>query len=235
MTSDVIAGGVHPLCEHAFVERIRLVATALCLPLAACAGDAPGPLTVVAIAATPCDRPTGRLGVGTVVDDGLVLTAAHVVEDELRVVTVDGLPAHVVALDARTDAAILALDTPTHRDGATMSDAAVAEAVQIVTPTQVIDTTVERIVTLSVDDTTDGVVHRRPAMVLHGAVPGGVSGAPVVDSRDRVVAMVNVTHAGRDVTYATTAGGVRTLIDAAIDAGHGSVTRSSLAAQAPCA
>jgi hypothetical protein len=120
-----------------------------------------------------------------------------------------------------------------------LSDSMVAEAVQIVTPTRVIDTTVERIVTLSVDDATDRVVHRRPSLVLDGAVAGGVSGAPVVDSEGRIVAVVNVTHAGRDVTYATRTGGLRTLIDSAIVSGLGSgndsVTRSSLAAREPCA
>jgi hypothetical protein len=215
------------------VKRIRLIVTAIVL--SACADDAPARLTVVAIAATPCDRPTARLGVGAVVDDGLVLTAAHVVEDELRNVTVDGLPAHVVALDARTDAAVLALDTPNRRGAATMSDAAVAQAVQIVTPTSVIDTTVERIVTLSVDDTTDGVVHVRPALVLDGTMAGGVSGAPVVDSGGRIVAIVSVTHGGRDVTYATTTRALRALIDSAIDPGFDSATRSSLAALEPCA
>jgi S1-C subfamily serine protease len=234
-----LPGAPNRLCEHAFVERIRLIATALLLPLAACGHDAPARLTVVAIAATPCDRPTARLGVGAVVDDGLVLTAAHVVEDELREVTVDGRPARVVALDARTDAAVLALDTPIRRGAATMSDAAVAEAVQIVTPARVIETTVERIVTLSVDDTTDGVVHVRPALVLDGGMPGGVSGAPVVDRDGRIVAMVTVTHAGRDVTYATTTEALRTLIDSAIDlgipSGIDSVTRPSLAAPEPCA
>jgi hypothetical protein len=103
----------------------------------------------------------------------------------------------------------------------------------------VFDTTIERIVTLSVDDTTDGVVRLRPALVLDGAVSSGVSGAPVVDSSGLIVAMVNVTHAGRDVTYATTTGGLRPLvesvIDSGIESGHDSVTRSSLAAPEPCA
>jgi len=202
---------------------------------AACADDAPTHVSVVAIAATPCDRPTARLGVGTVVAEGLVLTAAHVVEDDLRRVEVDGRPGRVVALDTRIDVAVVSLDTPTDQGAATMGAADVTDAVRIITPTGVIDTTVGRIVTLSVDDTTDGVVHRRRALVLAGTVPEGTSGAPVVDRDGLVVGLVNVVHAGRDVTYATPTAELQALLDAAHGQRNGSVTRPSLAAQEPCA
>jgi S1-C subfamily serine protease len=172
--------------------------------------------------------------VGTLIADGLVLTAAHVVEDELRDLEVDGQPARVVALDARTDGAVLALDVPMDRGAPTTSDADVADAVRIVTVSDVIDTTILRIVTLSVDDATDGVVHRRQALVLAGAVPDGTSGAPVVDGDGRVVGMVTISHAGRDVTYATRTGELQPLIRSAATTDD-SVTRSSLAAQTPCA
>ena len=113
----------------------------------------------MAIAATPCDRPTARLGVGTLVAEGRVLTAAHVVEDDLRDVAVDGQPARVVALDPRIDVAILSVESDAvEGDAATFADADIADVVRIVTPTEVIETTVERIVTLTVDDTTDRVV-----------------------------------------------------------------------------
>ena len=187
--------------------------------LAGACGDGIPRITTVEVAATPCDRPTARLGVGTVIDGGLVLTAAHVVEEDLRVVNVDGRPARVVALDARVDAAVLALDSPIDDRAATISDIDLADrtadAVRIVTPTQVIDTTVERIVTLAVDDTTDGVVRRRQALALGGVVPAGTSGAPVVDGDRQVVGIVTITHLGRDITYATRTGDLRALIDAA--------------------
>jgi hypothetical protein len=182
--------------------------------------------------------------VGTVVAEGLVLTAAHVVEDDLRDLEVDGKPARVVSIDVRVDAAVVALDRPTDaadgdegadRATATSSDVEIAEAVQIVTSSDVIDTTVLRIVTLSVDDATDGVVQRRRALVLAGTVPGGTSGAPVVDGDGRMVGMVTISHTGRDVTYATRTGELQPLIDAGSASEHDSVTRSSLAAPTPCA
>jgi S1-C subfamily serine protease len=217
------------------VKRIRWIAAAFVVPLTTCADDTPSLVTTVAIAATPCDRPTARLGVGTVVAPGLVLTAAHVVEDDLRDVEIDGRPARVEALDARVDAAVLAVDPPTDDGVAMRSDVDVADAVRIITPTDVIDTSITRVVTLSVDDATDGVIHRRRALVLDGAVPAGTSGAPVVDDDGRIVGMVTISHTGRDVTYATRTGELRPLIDAASASGYESVTRSSLAAQTPCA
>jgi S1-C subfamily serine protease len=216
------------------VRQILVIAAALGVALAACAGGPSDRITTLAIAATPCDRPTARFGVGTVVADGFVLTAAHVVEDDLRDVEVDGQPARVVALDTRVDAAVLVLDWATDDGAKTVPDVDVAEAVRIVTPTDAIDTVVRRIVVLSVNDATDGVVRRRQALVLDGAVPGGTSGAPVVDGDGRVVGMVTISHAGRDVTYATRTGELQPLIQAA-ERGSDSVTRSSLAAQRPCA
>jgi S1-C subfamily serine protease len=222
------------VCEHAPVKGLRWIAAACAVALAACATDTPVSVTTVEIAATPCDRPTARLGVGTIVGEGLVLTAAHVVEDDLRDLAVDGRPARVIGLDARIDAALLAVDTP---NGATAPSMAMetTESVRIVTPADVIDTTVTRVVTLTVDDATDRTVHRRQALVLDGAVASGTSGAPVVDDDDRIVGMVTVAHRGRDVTYATRSAELRMLIDSASASGRETVTSAGLAAQQPCA
>ena len=222
-----------------FVNRTRWIAVAIAVAAVACAGHKPGQVSSVAIAATPCDRPTARLGIGTLVAEDRVLTAAHVVEDDLRDVAVDGQPARVVALDPRLDVAILSVDRPVATDGiegdaATFADADIGDVVRIVTPTDVIETTVERIVTLTVDDTTDGVVRRRVALVLDGAVASGTSGAPVVGDDGRVVGVVTISHTGRDVTYATAATEIQTLLGFELHA-EPAVTQSSLAAPGACA
>ena len=217
------------------VNRSRWIAVTVAVAAVACADDTPAQVSSVAIAATPCDRPTARLGVGTLVAEGRVLTAAHVVEDDLRDVAVDGLPARVVALDPRIDVAILSIEEDAAEgDAATFADAEIADVVRIVTPTEVIETTVERIVTLTVDDTTDGVVRHRAALVLDGAVPSGTSGAPVVGAEGRVVGLVTISHTGRGVTYATTAAEIRSMLATEPDAGQ-AVTESSLAASRACA
>lgn len=221
------------------MNRIRCIAVAIAVVAVSCTDDPPGQVSSMAIAATPCDRPTARLGIGTLVSGARVLTAAHVVEDDLRELTVGGRPAHVVALDSRTDVAVLGFDTPVDGDAvegraATIADADVDDVVRIVTPTDVIDTTVERIVTLTVDDTTDGVVRDRVALVLDGAVRSGTSGAPVVGDDDQVVGMVTISHAGRDVTYATAATEILSLLGSELPVGP-AVTQSSLAAPEACA
>jgi S1-C subfamily serine protease len=224
------------MCEHAPVERIRWTAAACAVALAACAPDTPAGVTTVEIAATPCDRPNARLGVGTIVGEGLVLTAAHVVEDDLRDLAVDGRPARVISLDARIDAALLAADTPSGATAPSMAtETETTESVRILTPTDVIDTTVARVVTLTVDDATDRTAHRRQALVLDGAVASGTSGAPVVDDDYQIVGMVTVAHRGRDVTYATRSAELRTLIVSASTSGRETVTGSGLAAPQPCA
>ena len=216
------------------MTRIRWIAAAIIVTSAGCADDPPDGVTSVAIAATPCDRPTARLGVGTIVAEGWVLTAAHVVEDELRDVAVDGRTARVVALDPRTDVAMLDVETASDASTAILADAEIGDAVRIITPTGVIETVVERIVTLSVDDTTDGAIRRRLTLVLDGTVPGGTSGAPVVADDGRIVGMVTISHTGREVTYATAAAEIRPFLDFEPAAGP-AVTQSSLAAPDACA
>ncbi|HEX6660182.1 MAG TPA: serine protease [Ilumatobacter sp.] len=216
------------------MKRTRWIAVVCAVALAACAPDTPAGVTTVEIAATPCDRPSARLGVGTIVGEGLVLTAAHVVEDGLRDLSVDGRPARVIGLDARIDTALLAADTPSFAEAPSMATET-TESVRILTPTDVIDTTVTRVVTLTVDDATDRTAHRRQALVLEGAVVSGTSGAPVVDDDDRIVGMVTIAHRGRDVTYATRTAELRTLIDPASPSGRETVTGAGLAAPQPCA
>jgi hypothetical protein len=166
----------------------------------------------------------------------LVLTAAHVVEDDLRDLAVDGRPARVISLDARIDAALLAADTPSGAIAPSMAtESETTESVRILTPTDVIDTTVARVVTLTVDDATDRTAHRRQALVLDGAVASGTSGAPVVDDDYHIVGMVTVAHRGRDVTYATRSAELRTLIVSASTSGRETVTGAGLAAPQPCA
>ena len=220
------------------MNRARWIAAAIAVVPVSCADESPPQVSSVAVAATPCDRPTARLGVGTVVAEGLVLTAAHIVEDELRSLEVDGQPARVVAIDTRIDVAVLSVDAALDEDTvergvARLADAGIADTVRITTPAGVIDTTVERIVTLDVEDTTDEAVRRRLALVLDGAVPAGTSGAPVVDD-GHLVGVVTISHAERDVTYATAAAEIRTLLGSVV-VSQQAVTQSSLAAPGACA
>ena len=64
-------------------------------------------------------------------------------------------------------------------------------------------TTVERVVTLRVDDVSAGVVHEREALVLAAEVRSGDSGSPVVDGAGDVVGVVVLRRRDESGSYAT--------------------------------
>ena len=205
-------------------SRWALLVTATIGPTAlvmvACAGsdaDTPtrtGP-AVVTIESQTCRRPQARLGVGTVLADGVALTAAHVVDEQLRRLEVDGRPARVVASSAKTDLALVAAETSSERtidaarrwfdtiEGASPVPVAAPSAVTIVAADGLVPTTVERVVTLRVDDVSAGVVHERGALVLDAEVRPGDSGSPVVGAAGDVVGVVVLRRRDESSSYAS--------------------------------
>ena len=100
------------------------------------------------------------------VGPGLVATAAHTVEGPRRELTVDGSPARVVALDARTDLALLAADIGGTPAETTTDD---LDRGTVRTPGGDLEVTVLRTGPLVVDDTTAGTRHER---TVHTFSPG---------------------------------------------------------------
>jgi S1-C subfamily serine protease len=199
-------------------RRPRLLATAvLTATLGACVDDGAGPAPeprVVAVAALPCDRPLPSEGVGVVLGDGLVVTAAHVVEGPRRDVTADGVTAAVVAVDRRSDLALLRADVAGR---AVLADDP-AGALRVATPAGAADVTFVRHGPLVVHDATDRATYRRDVHTVRPAVPAGDSGAPLVDVAGHVVGIVVLANRRDDTTYAVTAAEVRTLLEADRDA-----------------
>jgi S1-C subfamily serine protease len=187
-------------------RRPRLVALVL-TALAACGGaerhdDALPAAQVVHVAAQPCEHPNRAFGLGVVVAEGLVATAAHTVDGALRTLTVDDVPAAVVAIEPRTDLAPLAADI----DGppVELSTAAPAAAT-LLGPDGPIAVEIEDTGTLVVHDATDRRRYERQAHVFTPGVAEGASGSPLVDGDGKVLGIVVLDSRRGDNAYAVTA------------------------------
>ena len=175
----------------------------------ACGREGGREVTVVDVAARACDRPTPDRGVGVVVAPNLVATAGHTVEGRRREVTVDDTAATVIAIDARTDLALLRAEV----DGEVrFADEAPAAAV-VVTPDGEVDVDILSTGRLVVHDTTDRRRYTRDVHTLTPGVPTGTSGAPLLDADGRLLGIVVLANRTDDTSYAVTADELRALID----------------------
>ena len=190
-------------------RRSRRVAALIALT-ACSGGPTTAPPEVVAIAAQACESPNRSLGWGVVVGEDLVATAAHTVGGPLRKLRVGGDPATVVAVDARTDLALLLAPTVAG-EPAELSDGQVGEAT-VLTPDGQLPVQVTSTGPLVVHDTTACVRHERLVHRFSPAVAGGTSGAPLVDDRNRVLGIVVLSEQADDEAYAVTASELATLV-----------------------
>jgi len=180
--------------------------------LPACGGGEPDAAVVVAVVSQPCARPHRDRGVGVLLRSGLVATAAHTVDGPLRELTVDGAPAHVVVLDARTDLALLSADVTGPPAPITMADIGHGT---VRTPDGDQDVDVLRTGPLIVDDITAGVRHERSVHTFTPGVEPGTSGAPLVDDDGRVAGIVVLTNRTDGTAYAVTAAELNAVRDEA--------------------
>ena len=197
------------------------------LATAGCADDGPSwpddaARAVVSVSAQPCTTPNRDSGFGVRVSGDLVVTAAHTVEDEIRDLRVDEQPAELVAIDPRTDLAVLRVADV---GGPSIDLAAAHSAGTAAAPLWLVDmqdgaprsTRLHgvRPTRLTVHDTTARQTYTRDAIALPGAVPDGTSGAPVVTADGRLAGIVVLAVAERDLSYAVASSEVETLLAAA--------------------
>ena len=182
------------------------------IALTACSGGSTAATPeVVAVSAQPCTSPNRALGIGVVVADDLVATAAHTVEGPLRDLRVDGRPTTLVSVDARTDLALLAApDVGT--EPAELSDRSPSSA-RLLTPGEELPVELVSTGPLVVHDTTAGLRHERQVHRISPAVASGTSGAPLVDDDNRVLGIVVLSEPADDIAYAVTAGELEALIE----------------------
>ncbi|MBA3604685.1 MAG: hypothetical protein H0W46_01670, partial [Acidimicrobiia bacterium] len=160
-----------------------------------------------------CQRPVPDRGLGVVVGDGLVATAAHTVEGELRGLTVDGAPATVVAIDARTDLAVLGV--PTAATPMALADVVAPVSAVLHDLDGAHDVEVVRTGTLVVHDTTDRVRHERQVHTFTPGVPAGTSGAPITTADRALLGIVVLDRADRDAADAVTSAELAALLSVA--------------------
>ncbi|MGI9053883.1 MAG: S1 family peptidase, partial [Ilumatobacteraceae bacterium] len=176
-------------------------------------------VSVVRVAAQPCRTPNRALGLGVVLDEDVVATAAHTVDDDLRSLTVDGAPATVLSIDLRTDLALLAAETA-DRAPADLTDPTPGPAATVVSPDGGLDVTILSTGPLIVHDVTDDVRHERQVHRFMPGVPAGTSGAPLVDEQQRVLGIVVLDDRMSDVGYSVTAAEVALVLAAPRDLQH---------------
>jgi S1-C subfamily serine protease len=176
------------------LAAITLAAITLGALAAGCADDGPAAAvdaarrSVVTVESQTCMDPNPRHGMGVVTGDGIVVTAGHVVEGDLRRLTVDGVPASVIALDRNADLAALAVDgldapalslTALEPDHLALVGTASASRV---------DVTSRELLVL--EHATDRAVYRRRVIAFRPGVTEGASGSPLVDAAGRLAGIV---------------------------------------------
>ena len=156
---------------------------------------------------------------GVVVSDGVVVTAAHTVEGDVRALTVDGEPAQLLVVDERTDLALLGAPTP---------DATAARLATTASPTATVigpagpmSVRVMSTGPLIVNDTTARRRHERDVHQFSPGVPEGTSGAPLLDGDGRLLGIVVLDDRTVDAGYAVTSSEVAALLAAPRDPPHG--------------
>jgi|GEM_PF-895811 len=139
----------------------------------------------VRVTAFGCSR-LGRIGMGAMVDGGLIATVAHVVAgaDEITVTTADGLsqPATVVAIDRLKDLALLTtdLDLPSLPLGVPVAGSSASYVVWRDDRAELIDTSIVRAVALTAPTIDHDATAERRALQIAAEVVSGDSGSIIV-------------------------------------------------------
>jgi len=201
------------------VIRAAVAVAAVLLP--ACANDGPGAdITrandaVVAIESQRCENPNRVHGQGVIVAPDLVVTAGHVVEGDLRSLTIDGQPAAVALIDRNTDLALLSAELP-DVDPIEFSALRPADLV-LLGPDGSQPIRVEGRETLVIEHATDHATYRREVFSFTPGVVEGTSGSPVVDDQGRLAGIVILNDEDTREGIAVAASEASALIESAAD------------------
>ena len=194
------------------------------LLVSACGPPSSAGERVVHVATTRCGTAPQSSGVGITVDDGVVLTAAHVVVGAGAVTisesernsksSSDGLVAEIILVDTTRDLALLRVPDlraePVELAAAVAGDVLIAPLLGGKRATVV----VERAVTINIDDVRATTRSRRAGYELRGELVPGDSGAGLFDNEERLVGVFFSRSVSRDVVFAVGASEVAAVLSA---------------------
>lgn len=190
---------------------------ALAFATSSCATDSSRAPVVrlVRIEAVGCSAP--EIATGFMVAAGFVVTVAHVL-DNGKTFTVDGMPATVVSVDDRMDAALLHVANSADRS-VEFADPFAPANVRLLRwrseRAQIVDVVVTQVATINFTDLRKhSDVNRSGLLIDHASVPGD-SGSPLLNADGRVVGMLFASSVdSTEVGYAVSSMEVRTLLAA---------------------
>jgi S1-C subfamily serine protease len=158
-----------------------------------------------------------EIATGFMVTPGVVITVAHALRDT-KVITVDGTPATVVALDERMDAALLRIDESPERF-VEFAEPVLSTDVSILrwqrNRIQRLAAKVTTVASIEYSDLRLKTTWLRQGFLIDQESRAGDSGAPVVDDTGRVVGMLFASRLDGQVQgFALAASEMQTLLAA---------------------
>lgn len=210
--------------RHAVLGTFGAVVSMVSIAVGCGGGDEPPAIAVSRVTIDGCGLADEiATGVATIEQPDLVLTVAHALSG-VGPVTVDGNQAVVLAIDTRSDLALLRITDETDMAGPSVESlrnslrsADSGDDVEVllikddlVTAT---DSVIERVAVIRHTNKVDDTVTERSGLVLDVELVGGDSGAPVIGADGRLLGIMYADAKDSPTSYAISAEEIQSLLD----------------------
>lgn len=210
--------------RHAGLGTFGAVVSMVSIAVGCGGGDEPPAIAVSRVTIDGCGLADEiATGVATIEQPDLVLTVAHALSG-VGAVTVDGNQAVVLAIDTRSDLALLRITDETDMAGPSVESlrnslrsADSGDDVEVllikddlVTAT---DSVIERVAVIRHTNKIDDTVTERSGLVLDVELVGGDSGAPVIGADGRLLGIMYADAKDSPTSYAISAEEIQSLLD----------------------
>lgn len=210
--------------RHAGLGTFGAVVSMVSIAVGCGGGDEPPAIAVSRVTIDGCGLADEiATGLATIEQPDLVLTVAHALSG-VGPVTVDGNQAVVLAIDTRSDLALLRITDETDMAGPSVESlrnslrsADSGDDVEVllikddlVTAT---DSVIERVAVIRHTNKVDDTVTERSGLVLDVELVGGDSGAPVIGADGRLLGIMYADAKDSPTSYAISAEEIQSLLD----------------------